>query len=248
MNKNIYSLVSIVSCIILIIIIPYSTNNSLFNKPFDVNRNVNGKKEINRRCLSEGMWNSYPRIEIPNIIAMEEYQYNNNPNYRKKTRNDDQNRPELPSLYPGPNDSNYVDYYYKTLDNNYPPNYYENNEQIKYNEPRFPHNTMASVLNPVIEDTPLNKPENPSFELALRNVGDYVIKEIFSPSFLNNIIPLGGIVVSCYAAAMLATLLKYMILIYYLVRLLKVWYMKACNRTKGTTNKKNPPPSLGITK
>ncbi|CAD2088718.1 Plasmodium exported protein, unknown function [Plasmodium vinckei brucechwatti] len=242
MNKNIYSLVSIVSCIILIIIIPYLTNNSLFNKPFGVNRNFNDKKKINRRYLSEGMRNSYPRIELPNIISIEEYQYNNNTNYLKKTKNDDQNKPAVPSVYQGANDSNYIDDDYKTLNNNYIPNYYENNEVIKYNEPRFPYNTMASVLNPVIEETPLNKPKPPSFELALRNIGDYVIKEIFSPSFINNIVPLGGIIVLCYMAAMLATLLRYMISIYYLGRLLKMWHMKACSRTKGTTNKKSLPP------
>ncbi|KEG00224.1 Plasmodium exported protein, unknown function [Plasmodium vinckei vinckei] len=242
MNKNIYSLVRIVSCIILIIIIPYSTNNSLFNKPFGVNRNFNDKKKINRRCLSEGMGNSYPGIELPNIISIEEYQYNNNPNYLKNPKNDDQNKPEVSSVYRGANDSNYIDYYYKTLNNNYMPNYYENNEVIKYNEPKFPYNTMASVLNSVIEGTPLNKPESPSFELALRNIGDYVIKEVFSPSFINNIMPLGGIVVLCYVAGMLATLLRYMISIYYLGRLLKMWYMKACSRTKGNTNKKNLPP------
>ncbi|CAD2100971.1 Plasmodium exported protein, unknown function [Plasmodium vinckei] len=244
MNKNIYSLVSIVSCIILIIIIPYSTNNSLFNKPFGVNRNFNDKKKINRRYLSEGIRNSYPRIELPSIISIEEYQYNNNTNHLKKTKNDDQNKPEVSSVYRGADDSNYIDYYYKTLNNNYIPDCYENNEVIQYNKPRFPYNTMASVLNPVIEDIPLNNPKSISFELALRNIGDYVIKEVFSPSFLNNIMPLGGIVVACYVAAMLATLLRYMILIYYVGRLLKMWYIKACSRTKGITNKKNPPPIM----
>ncbi|SCL85701.1 Plasmodium exported protein, unknown function [Plasmodium berghei] len=171
------SLVNIVSCIILVIIIPYSTNNGVFNNPFDVNRNLNDKKEINRRYLSEGMWNNYYKIKLSND-NIREYQYNNI-NYPPQKNNNKKNKPES-SVYQGTNDNNYM------------PNYYENGEPINYNEQMLPYNTTSSLLNSVINDTPPNIPKQNSFELALHSIGNYVADKVFSPSILSQILPLGG--------------------------------------------------------
>ncbi|CDU17129.1 Plasmodium exported protein, unknown function [Plasmodium yoelii] len=229
MNKKIYSLVNIVSFIILVIIIPYSTNNGLFNKHFDVNKNFNDKKEINRRYLSEEMWDGYHKIKIPNDNTRE-YQYNNM-NYPPPPQKKKNNKQESPILQ-------------RTNVTNYMPSYYENGEIISHNEQLLPHNATLSLLNSVINDTLPNIPENNSFELALRTIADYVTHKVFSPSILSHIIPLGGIVVSCYIMAALVGVFKYILFIYCSVKLFKAWYRKQCDRNKKDPNRNNPPPPL----